>query len=614
MNQVSTIEASRAAGRSWAQGTPSQRRVVLSRFARLLADRQDHLVEAIVSDTGKPALDALGGDVLVTLEHCRYYARYANKMLKPRKIRRDWLLFRSTRFTELYEPHGVVLVYGAANYPLQLGLVPAITALYAGNSVVLKLSEQSPNLGKLLRMIVSQSQLPDAVLQIVNDPPEHAARYIDARPDFICFTGSSANGVQVAKRAAQLLIPALLELGGKDAAVVFSDCHLERTIEGVLYGAFANSGQVCVGIKRLYIERSLYPEFLGRLIDRVKQLRIGDDDTADRDLAPIRSKPLLERSSLQIADAIAKGGTVLSPNVDLSGAGPLILGNVSRDARLMTEESFGPIICAASFKDEAEAIQLANDSNFALGASVWTKDLSKGSRVAAQLKAANVSVNDVIRNIANPAAAFGGNQFSGYGRYHGESGLRSFSRTKIVMVDHSQSSRPLNWFPFSRKTYRQLQKLIQLRYKTLSGISRFVALLLILAATSDLSAQQEGHLHIRVALPSAAEHGQLAYLIFATSDGFPNKASKAYKHGFLPRGASFDDVDLGPLPEGQYAVSLYVDENGNRKLDTGWLGIPKEPVGVSRNPLHRMGPPRFNESAFRMSGKDLNLEIRMVKP
>lgn len=588
--------------------------MVLSRFAHLLADQQDHLVEAIVSDTGKPALDALGGDVLVTLEHCRYYDRYAHKILKPRKIQRDWLLFPSTRFTELYEPHGVVLVYGPANYPLQLGLVPAITALYAGNSVVLKLSEQTPLLGELLREIVLKSQLPDAVLQIVNDPPEEAARYIEARPDFICFTGSSPNGVQVARRAAKHLIPVLLELGGKDAALVFRDCDLERTIEGVLYGAFANSGQVCVGIKRLYIEESLYTDFLRRLVDRTKQLRIGEDDHADRDLAPIRSKHLLDRLSLQITDAIANGAAVLHSDANLSGATPLILGNVPRHARLMTEESFGPVICAASFKNEAEAIQLANDSTFALGASIWTKDLSKGYRIAAQLKAANVSVNDVIRNIANPAAAFGGNQASGYGRYHGASGLRTFSRTKSVMIDRSHTSRSRNWFPFSRQAYGQLRKLIQLRYKTLYGLSRFMALLLIFAAASHLFAKQQGHLHVQVALPSAAEEGQLAYLIFATPDGFPNKAAKAYKHGFLPLGSSFDDVDLGPLPQGRYAVSLYLDENGNRKLDTGWLGIPKEPVGVSLNPPHRMGPPRFDDSAFEMGDEDLNLEIRMVKP
>jgi acyl-CoA reductase-like NAD-dependent aldehyde dehydrogenase/uncharacterized protein (DUF2141 family) len=548
------------------------------------------------------------------LEHCRYYARYAHKFMAPRNMQRDWLLFPGTRFTEFHEPYGVVLVFGAGNYPLQLGMVPAITALYAGNSAVLKVSERTPLLAELLRNIASQSQLPSSLLQIVNDSPEQADRYIAARPDFICFTGSCENGARVAARAAQFLIPVLLELGGKDAAIVFSDCDLERSVEGVVYGAFVNSGQVCVGIKRVYIEESLYSEFLHRLIDRTNQLRIRADEEEDRDLAPIREKRVLERLSLQINDAIGRGARVLNSNVDLSGATPLILGDVGRDTPLLKEETFGPVLCVASFGVEGDAIQLANDSKFALGASVWTRDRSKAYRVAAQLSAANVSVNDVIRNIGNPATAFGGNRSSGYGRYHGAAGLLTFSRTKTVMMDYSHRSRLRSWFPFSRRTYGQLRKLIQIRYSILSRFARFLPLFLLLSLATSISAQQQGHLHLRVDLPDKADRGQLAYLIFDDADGFPNRVAKAYKHGFLPAGTSFEGVDLGALPKGRYAVSLYLDENGNRKLDTGWLGIPKEPVGVSLNPRHRMGPPRFNDSAFEMGAQDLNLEIRMVKP
>ncbi len=184
-----------------------------------------------MQDTGKPAMDALGGDVLVTLDHMRYYHRCAHKVLAPRRVAADWLLFRGTQFREEFEPHGVVLIYGAANYPLQLSMVPAVTALYAGNAVVLKLSERTPLLSTLLQQIIEEAGLPARLLQIVCDAPETAGCYIDARPDFICFTGSSANGSQVAKRAAALLIPTLLELGGSDAAILFRDWSTARAVE-----------------------------------------------------------------------------------------------------------------------------------------------------------------------------------------------------------------------------------------------------------------------------------------------------------------------------------------------------------------------------------------------
>jgi acyl-CoA reductase-like NAD-dependent aldehyde dehydrogenase len=465
MDASAIIEAARPAGKLWAKKSPRDRRNVLSRVASLFAERQDALVSAIVQDTGKPPLEALGGDVLVTLDHMRFYHWKAHRILAPRRVARDWLLFRSTRFSQSYEPHGVVLIYAPANYPLQLSMVPAITALYAGNSVVLKLSEQTPALAETLRALVTEAGMPDNLLQIVCDPPEKAGEYVDARPDFICFTGSSINGANIAERAARHLIPTLLELGGKDAAIVFKDCHLERTIEGVLYGAFANSGQVCVGIKRLYVEEQLYAGFTRRLVERTAQLRVGHDANPAYDLAPIRSKQLIVRLASQISDALARGAEVLTDASDVSGRVPLILATVSPDAQILRDEVFGPVVCVATFRDETHAIQLANDTDFALGASVWTSDLAKARRIASQLHAANITVNDVIRNVANPAAPFGGNRHSGYGRYHGAEGLLAFSRTKTTMINSSRSRREINWFPLSTKTYGQLRKLIDLRHR-----------------------------------------------------------------------------------------------------------------------------------------------------
>jgi 4,4'-diapolycopenoate synthase len=600
MNAGHITEAARIAGASWAQRPWRERRRLLSRFSRGLAAHQEDLVAAIVRDTGKLPLDALGGDVLVTLEHMCFYRRYAHKILRPQRIARDGLLFHSTRFVQRFEPHGVVLVFGPSNYPLQLALVPAVTALYAGNAVIMKLSERAPTLATTLINIVAEAQLPERLLQVVCDAPEIASGYIDARPDF------------VAERAAKQMIPSILELGGKDAAIVFSDCDSQRAVEGVLYGAFSNSGQVCVGIKRLYIEQPLLDAFIKSLNHRIGQLRIGDAANLECDLTPIRGGVLLDRLTSQIEDALCRGARVLNQTDDLTGATPVMLAGVPDESRLLTEESFGPILCVDSFQDEKEAIEAANNSEFALGASVWTCDSVKAARVSARLNAANIAVNDVIRNIANPAAPFGGNRASGYGRYHGAAGLFTFSRTKTVMFNSSRSNSERNWFPFHGKTYRQLSRLIHLRHGILPNLFSWLLLLWILRGTI-YAQDQRGHLHLQVNLPPQSK-GQLGYLIFDSKEGFPNNKYRSIHHGFLPLDASMRDIDLGELTRGRYAVSLYLDENGNHRLDTSWLGIPKEPVGASRNPRSRMGPPRFEDSAFDMGASDLTIEIDMVKP
>ncbi|SDF75600.1 aldehyde dehydrogenase family protein [Terriglobus roseus] len=471
-NQI--IEIGRAAGRQWSQQTSMARRRVLSRLASVLAARQDDLVSAIVQDVGKPSLDALSGDVLVTLEQMRYYHRHAHKVLMPRRVAGDWLLFHGSHFIETFEPHGVVLIYGPANYPLQLSMIPAITAMYAGNAVVLKMSEQTPKLAEILKKIVIEAALPANLVQIVCDSPATAESYIDARPDFICFTGSSVNGARVAERAARFLIPTLMELGGKDAAIVFSDCNLERTIEGVVYGAFLNSGQVCVGIKRLFIEEAIYTDFMVRFKQRIWGLSISAGNEDPHDLSPVSSKSLLQRLQVQIADALQRGAQVATDPADLSGETPLVLIEVPRDAALLSEESFGPVLCVSRFHSEEDAIHLADDSIFALGASVWTSDPARATRVASQMHAANIAINDVIRNIANPAVSFGGNQSSGYGRYHGPAGLRTFSRTKTVMYGRSKATRERNWFPFTAKEYDLLRKLIRFRFQTFAKLSGFL--------------------------------------------------------------------------------------------------------------------------------------------
>jgi len=610
------IKRARSAQIAWGATTMKDRVRALARMRRQIAADRESLVDAIVADTAKPALDALGGDVLVTLEMMRFYERRAERLLRPRRVGRTRLFFARCRFTEYYEPHGVALIFGPANYPLQLSLVPAITALYAGNSVVLKVSEKTPALAQMIEKIGTEAALPPDLLQVITAGPVEAGDLIDARPDFVFFTGSSSNGKAVAARAAALGVPALLELGGSDPAIVFSDCDFERTIEGIIYGAFSNAGQVCVGVKRLLVEKSLYQGFLNALVRRASELRIGAGQEHDMGTLPAEAARTLLNA--QVQDALSKGARLETSGDDASGT-PIILSEVPPDARLAREECFGPVLCVQAFTSEREAVDLANASPYALGSSVWTRDLERGQRIARALNAGNCAVNDVIRNIANPHAAFGGNAASGYGRYHGPDGLYAFSRIKTVMENRSSKQSEINWFPLTRKKYEGLNTLIEMLHRprgVLAALRRIMRVTTVAGALGSSSLQaQAAHLLLQIKLPAGA-HGRVAYLLFDSSNGFPQDKSKAVKHGFSnPVGQGpVETVDIGDLPSGRYAASVYLDENDNGKLDSGFLGIPKEPVGASNNPRHRMGPPRFEDCIFKMDSSNLTLPIQLVRP
>lgn len=617
MNEVSAeerMQRARSAQSSWAD-TPLRRRVrILRELRREIARQREEIVATIVKDTGKPVLDALAAEVVVTLEQMLFYELEVRRILAPRRVKKNPILFAGCSFHEQLEPHGVAVIYAAANFPFQLAMVPAITALFAGNAVVLKVSERAPSVGRIIQRLC-ESTLPENLVQVAVDEPKEAARYIDAKPDIIFFTGSTENGKAIASRASAQLIPVILELGGKDPAIVLGDCDLERTVEGVTYGAFANAGQVCVGIKRLYIERPIYRNFLNALLHRASSLRVGSG--ADCDLGNFKSDSG-KRLAAQVQDAIDRGAT-LEAGGNPSSDAFTILSNVPAESRLLSEDTFGPVLCVDAFDTEGEAVALSNSTQFALGASVWTRDLARGRRIASAMTAGGCAINDVIRNVANPFASFGGNAASGYGRYHGPEGLRAFSRIKSVMVVRPWRRHELHWFPYTQKTLRSLEWWIDLRHRSrgwIETVRRLVCLAFVAAFLGGVcaaKAESEGHLQLRVQLP-ANKSGIVAYAVFSSSADFPDDRTRAVRRGFSPpsAGAQRVDIDTGELPPGRYAVAVYLDENGNHKLDFGMFGIPKEPVGTSNNPRGRLGPPRFNECAFQMGADNLTLSIKLV--
>lgn len=619
LTPLQRTEQARAAFPQWAEKSVAERAVVLRRLRRLIAVRRDAVVDVLCRETAKTPLDALAGDIMVTLEQMRFYEKRAARILRRRVVGKPAFLYGGARFYETYEPHGVVLIYAPANYPFQLSVVPLITALYAGNAAIVKCSEHTPELARCIASLCADSGLPKDLVQVVADPPPSASAYLDAHPDMFFFTGSSEHGRTVARRAAELLIPAVLELGGKDAAIVFADCDLERAVEGITYGAFSNNGRVCVGIRRVYIERAIYTRFVQILASRIEALRSGTSADSDLGAAPAFHQTQL---FMDVQQTLNSGAELLSPSShELQGDRPVLLGNVPPDSNLLCNESFGPVLCAAPFDDESDAIALANSTPFALSASIWTRSTTRARRVASALQSGSCAVNDVIRNIANPHASFGGNRQSGYGRYHGPQGLYSFSRIKSVMLTNSRRPREIHWFPFNPKTLTRLDALLALRHgaaswkSTLRRLFVFIFFAGMLVHGWPVQADQQPHLRINVVMPSNS-HGDIAFLIFASPDGFPENKAKAVRSGFAPATPSANGtiIDAGPLAAGRYAVSVYQDVNGNHHLDRGLFGIPKEPVGASNNPKPSFGPPHFDPCAFQMNQTDRTISITLVSP
>lgn len=501
---VQIIARARAIQPSWAALPVARRCEVIGALRHALARQCDAIAALIAQETRKPLLDALSGDVLVTLEHLRYCQLQAGRALRPRSVRRSSIFYAGARFEEYLEPHGVVLIFGPSNYPLQLSLIPAISALVAGNAVVLKCSEHAPKTAAVIAELCATAGFPDNLIQVIHDSPDSASALFDAGPDFLFFTGSSSNGQQVAQLAAKRLIPAILELGGKDPALVFADCHLKRAVEGVTYGAFCNAGRVCVGIRRVYVEAQIYKEFVARLSERMSLLRVGNCEESDLCSLPHDLQPALRA---HIQEALSRGATLLwPPDSSLAGEQPALLEGVPADALLLTEESFGPVLCVAPFRDETEAVTLANNSTFALGSSIWTRDQSRARRIASQLTAGSCSINDVIRNIGNPWAAFGGNRRSGYGRYRGAEGFRAFTRVKSVMVASGRRAHQIHWFPFHSRTTRRLSMLLRVRHGA-DGFGhlmrQLLPLLLGILVPAGFAQHAEALTHVTITLVNA---------------------------------------------------------------------------------------------------------------
>ena len=379
----------RAAQPEWeAYGFEGRGRVLL-RAQKWLMDNAEQVVSTIVSETGKTFEDASLAEIGYAGNAFGFWAREAPNYLADERIKRSQVLVKGKKLMLRYRPLGLIGVIGPWNYPLTNSFGDCIPALAAGNAVIMKPSEITPLTSLLMAEGLRECGLPENVLQIATGRGATGAALIE-HVDMIMFTGSTRTGSKVAEAAARRLIPASLELGGKDPMIVLSDADLERAANFATYYSMQNAGQTCISIERVYVEEPVYDEFVGKVSDKVRALRVGKPEgPGSVEVGAITFPPQLETIKDHVADAVQKGARVLAGGHVVSGPGrffePTVLVDVDHTMKCMTEETFGPTLPIMKVADADEAVRLSNDSAYGLGASVFTRDTGRGEEIARQL-------------------------------------------------------------------------------------------------------------------------------------------------------------------------------------------------------------------------------------
>jgi acyl-CoA reductase-like NAD-dependent aldehyde dehydrogenase len=468
--QVAELAArGRAAQPQWeAFGFEGRSRVLL-RAQKWVMDNADQIISTICSETGKTFEDAQLAEINYAGGAFGFWAKEAAGYLADEKVKTSQVLVKGKKLILRYRPLGLIGVIGPWNYPLTNSFGDCIPALAAGNSVILKPSEVTPLTSLLMAEGLRECGLPDDVLQIATGRGETGAALIE-HVDMIMFTGSTRTGRKVAEAAARRLIPASLELGGKDPMLVLADADLERAANFATYYSMQNAGQTCISIERAYVEEPVYDEFVAKVTEKVGSLRVGrPEGPGSVEVGAITFPPQLEIIKDHVADAIQKGARVLVGGEQEPGAGrffqPTVLVDVDHSMKCMTEETFGPTLPIMKVRDAEEAVRLANDSPYGLGASVFSRDTERGEAIARRIEAGAANVNDAMINYTVMELPMGGAKTSGLGSRHGAGGIRKYcSQQAIVVTPKLAMKKEVFMYPYKSRTSRMLGRMLKLLY------------------------------------------------------------------------------------------------------------------------------------------------------
>ncbi|MFF9076843.1 succinic semialdehyde dehydrogenase [Streptomyces sp. NPDC014735] len=429
------FERARAAQPAWAATPVRARAAVLLRFHDLVLSRQAEVLDLIQLETGKARLHA-HEEVQAVAVAARHYGRRAGAYLRPK--RHTGVVPTLTKVTELRQPRGVVGQIAPWNYPLELSVGDALPAFVSGNAVVMKPDTETALTALWARDLLIEAGLPAEVFQVVLGDGPVVGPEVVKHADYVSFTGSTRTGREVAQGAAARLVGVSLELGGKNAMLVLEDADVEKAAAGAVRACFSSAGQLCISIERLYVHESVADDFVARFAARTKAMRLGSALAYGADMGSLVSERQLETVTRHVAEAVEKGATVVAGGVARPDIGPLfheptILDGVEAPMAVCSEETFGPVVSLYRFRDEDEAVALANATPYGLNSSVWTRNSARGHRVAARLRTGTVNINEgyapAYGSVQSP---MGGMKDSGLGRRHGSEGILKYTEAQTV--------------------------------------------------------------------------------------------------------------------------------------------------------------------------------------
>lgn len=463
------VSRARGAQGTWAQLHIRDRCAQLRNLRERIMASRNELADAVVRESGKPRVEALFADIFVALDSADYWSGKAAGALRTQRVPHHSTAAKAKAGYLIYDPLGVIAIISSWNYPLAIPLSQIIPAVTAGNAVVCKTSDFTPQCGALIEKLFLDAGFPKNLVAVVQGGGEVGQALIDASPDKVLFTGSVATGRRVAEACAKKLIPSVLELGGKDAMIVLADANLQVASSAAVWGSYTNCGQVCLSVERLFVEQSVAERFTALCVDKTKKLRLGPGSDPSTDVGPLIRPQHVQRMRDLVQDAVSRGAKVLcggNPRADLGPNffEPTVITGVDSSMKLFQEETFGPILAIQVVRDANEAITRANDSPFALAASIWTASKARGLSLAAELRAGAVMVNDAISYFGIAEAPHGGCGASGWGRTHGKAGLLEMVQTKYIDVDRLPRREKPWWYRYGADLERAADAFLQFEF------------------------------------------------------------------------------------------------------------------------------------------------------
>jgi acyl-CoA reductase-like NAD-dependent aldehyde dehydrogenase len=460
------VARARKAQAAWAVLPVEERVARLGRLRDAIAERAEDLVEVISRECGKPRHEALMHEVTTLLDLIGWVCKSAPDALAPERLTPHLMKHRGAEVRHV--PRGVVGVVSPWNFPLVIPMGSVIEALAAGNACVVKPSEVTPLVMLEAKKIYDSTGLPEDLLSVVVGYGPTGQALLDAGIDYCVFTGGVETGRRVAAACGQRLIPCTMELGGKAPLVACEDCDVDKTARAIVFGGFANSGQVCISVERVYANAKVYAPLVERVRTLVGELRQGDPSKDYVDIGAIIFPGQIEVARRHIDDAVKKGARIVCGGHRVPGRGqffePTVLADCDHGMTVMREEIFGPIVPLMKVASDDQAIELANDSHLGLNAYVYTENKGRAQRLTDRIQAGSVLVNDVLSNYATSELPFGGVKQSGFGKVHGIDSLRDMCTRKSVSWDRFAAPPQPHWFPYTAKSFHWLQRGVRMLF------------------------------------------------------------------------------------------------------------------------------------------------------